>query len=84
MAPQDVYADKSIIFSNIAAGNPLKSSDLKFGALFLNERYIANMEKFTTAGLSSSIIFSGATQRKAENTKLAKYIFIGSMKVDIT
>ena len=60
MAHQDV-ADKSNVLSNIAAGNCLKSSDLKFGALFLNEKYIANMEKFTVAGLSSPISFTSAT-----------------------
>ena len=81
MAPQDV-ADKSIVLSNIVAGNCLKSFDLKFGALFLNEKYIANMEKFTVAGLSSPISFASATVKKEENIS-SKYIYIGTMRVDI-
>ena len=80
MAPQDV-ADKSIVLSNIAAGNCLKSFDLKFGALFLNEKYIANMEKFIVAG-SSPISFTSATVKKEENIS-SKYIYIGTMRVDI-
>ena len=81
MAPQDV-ADKSNVLSNIAASNYLKSSDVKFGALFLNEKYIANMEKFTVAGLSSPISFTSATVKKEENIS-SKYIYIGTMRVDI-
>ena len=42
------------------------------------------MEKFTTAGLSSSIIFGGVTFKKEQNMKPRKYIFIGSMQIDIT
>ena len=80
MAPQDV-ADKSNVLSNIAAGNYLKSSDVKFGALFLNEKYIANMEKFIVAG-SSPISFTSATVKKEENIS-SKYIYIGTMRVDI-
>ena len=81
IAPQDV-ADKSNVLSNIAAGNYLKSSDVKFGALFLNEKYIANMEKFIVAGLSSPISFTSATVKKEENIS-SKYIYIGTMLVDI-
>jgi hypothetical protein len=84
MAPQDVHANKSSLISNIAAGNSLKSFDLKFGALFLNEKYIANMDKFTIAGLSSHISFRSATFKKEENKKPRKYIFIGSIQVDVT
>ena len=80
IAPQDV-ADKSNVLSNIAAGNYLKSSDVKFGALFLDEKYIANMEKFIVAG-SSPISFTSATVKKEENIS-SKYIYIGTMRVDI-
>ena len=80
MTRQDV-ADKSNVLSNIAASNYLKSSDVKFGAIFLNEKYIANMERFIVAG-SSPISFTSATVKKEENIS-SKYIYIGTMRVDI-
>jgi hypothetical protein len=61
MAPQDIHADQSNIILNIAANNYLKSSDLKFGAIIFYEKYSDNMDKFTTTGLSSNMIFRGAT-----------------------
>jgi hypothetical protein len=84
MAPQDFYADKSSFSSNMVTENSLQSSGLKFGAIIFNEKHITNMEKFTTAGLSSSIIFGSVTFKKVQNMKPRKYIFIGSIEVDIT
>jgi hypothetical protein len=60
IAPQDVHGDMSSDNSNIAAGNSLVSSGLQFGAIYFNKKYSKNMEKFTSAGLSSNIIFRGA------------------------
>jgi hypothetical protein len=84
MDPQNIHANKSSINLNIAANNSLKSSGLKFGAVIFNEKYITNMEKFTTSGLSSNIIFGGVTFKKEYDKKPRKYIYVGSMKVDIT
>jgi hypothetical protein len=52
--------------SNIAAGSSLISTGLQFGAIYFNEKYGKNMEKFTSAGLSSNIIFIGATLLKRD------------------
>ena len=41
--------------SNIAASSSLISSGLQFGAIYLDEKYGNNMEKFTSTGLSSNI-----------------------------
>jgi len=84
MDPQNIHADNSSINLNIAANNSLKSSGLKFGAVIFNEKQITNMEKFTTGGLSSNIIFGGVTFKKAQNMKPRNNIFIGSIQVDIT
>jgi hypothetical protein len=62
----------------------LKSSGLKFRAVIFNEKYITNMEKFTTGGLSSNIIFGGMTFKKEYDKKPRKYIYVGTMKIDIT
>ena len=40
------------------------------------------MEKFTSAGLSSNILFRGVNcHKKREEKKERKYIFIGAMQV---
>jgi len=57
---------------------------LKFRAIIFYEKYSKNMDKFTTVGFSSNIIFDGATFTKGENIKPRKYIYVGSMKMDIT
>ena len=59
IAPQDVHGDLSSNNSNIAAGNSLKSSGLKFGTIIFKNKYIVDMDKFTTAGLSSKIFYRG-------------------------
>jgi hypothetical protein len=84
MDPQNIHANKSSINLNIAANNSLKSSGFKFGAVIFNEKYITTLEKFTTGGLSSNIIFGGVTFKKEYDKKPRKYIYVGSMKVDIT
>jgi hypothetical protein len=58
--------------SNIAAGNSLISSGLQFGAIYFDEKYGKNMEKFTSPGLSSniffrSILFLGKGKKRAAN-----------------
>lgn len=61
--------------------NLLESSGFHFGGIIIfNKKYITNMEKFTTTGLSSNIIFSGATFKKGD----MKRRIIGSIQVDIT
>ena len=50
IAPQDVHGDLSSNNSNIATGNSLISFDLKFGTIIFKDKYILDMEKFTTAG----------------------------------
>ena len=55
IAPQDVHGDLSSNNSNVAAGNSLISSGLKFKTIIFKDKYIVDMEKFTTAGLSSKI-----------------------------
>jgi hypothetical protein len=76
MDPQNIHANKSSINLNIAANNSLKSSGLKFGAVIFNEKYITNVEKFTTSGLSSNIIFGGVTFKKSAKYEAKKlYIY---------
>ena len=84
IAPQDGQGDMSSDNSNIAAGNSLISSDLQFGAILFDEKYGKNMEKFTSAGLSSNILFRGVNcHNKEEEKKKRKYIYIGAMQVDV-
>jgi hypothetical protein len=66
MAPHSI----STKISNVVIG-------LKFGAIIFYEKYCKNMDKFTTVGLSSNIIFGGATFMKGENMKPRNYIYIG-------
>ena len=84
IAPQDGQGDMSSDNSNIAAGNSLISSDLQFGAILFDEKYGKNMEKFTSAGLSSNILFRGVNcHNKEEEKKKRKYIYIGAMQVNV-
>ena len=52
IAPQDVYGDLSSNNSNVAAGNSLISSSIKFGTIIFKDKYIMDVEKFITVGLS--------------------------------
>jgi hypothetical protein len=84
MAPQNIPIENSCVVSNIAAGNSLISSGLQFGAFSFGEKYSKDMDKFTAAGLSSNIIFRGALlSGKVEKRKPRKYMFIGSMQVEV-
>ena len=60
IAPQDVHGDLSSNNSNIATGNLLISASLKFETIIFKDKYIMDMEKFTTVGLSSKIFYRGA------------------------
>jgi hypothetical protein len=77
MAPQNKFMENSSPISNMVIG-------LKFGAINFDEKYSKNMDKFTTIGLSSNIMFGGATFMKVENIKPRNYIYIGSIQVDTT
>ena len=81
MAHQDSHPDKSSIISNIAAGNSLKPSCIKFGAIIFYKKYRENMmDKFTTGGLSSKIYFGDTIllNRKDDMT-LRKDVRAGSI-----
>ena len=65
------------------ARNSLKSFGLQFGAIPFDEKYNKNEGKFSSAGLSSNIIFIGATLLKRDGKKTRKYIYIGSIKVEL-
>jgi hypothetical protein len=85
MAPQIIHACKSGIISNMITGVPLDLSRLKFGAIHFVEKYSNSMAKFTSMGLSSNIIFRGATFKGEEIMKPKKiYIEVGSKQGDIT
>ena len=57
---------------------------IKFGAILFDEKYGKNMEKFTSSGLSSNILFRGVNcRKKEEEKKKRKYIYIGAMQEDI-
>jgi len=51
IAPQDVHGDLSSNNSNVVAGNSLISPGLKFRTIIFKDKYIVDMEKFTTARL---------------------------------
>ena len=55
IAPQDVHGDLSSNNSNVAYGNSLIFSGLIFRTIIFKVKYIVDMEKFTTVGLSSKI-----------------------------
>ena len=85
IASQDVHGDLSSNNSNIAVGNSLISSCLKFGTIIFKDKYIVDMEKFTTAGLSSKIFYRGTLllRGKEEKMKPTKYISTNSKEVEI-
>ena len=77
MARQISSVGNSSSISNMEIG-------LKFGDILFDEKYDKNMEKFTSAGLSSNILFRGVNcHKKEEEKKKRKYIYIGAMQVDI-
>jgi hypothetical protein len=84
MAPQDFYADKSSISSNMAIGNSLESSGLQFGSILFYEKYSKNKKKYTLGGLLEMISFRGASFKNEENMNQRKYILVGYIQVDIT
>ena len=73
IAPQDVHGDLSSNNSNVAAGNSLIFSGLKFGTIIFKDKYIMDMKKFTTAGLSSKIFYK-CTLLLRENEEKTKPI----------
>jgi len=85
IAPQDVHEDLSSNNSNVAAGNSLISSGLTFGTIIFKDKYIVDMKKFTTAGLSSKIFYRGdlLLRGKEEKIKPTKYISTNSKEVEI-
>jgi len=84
MTLQDVHADMPSDNSNIAADNSLIFSGLKFGEFIFDEKYSENMDKFTTAGLSSNICFRSALLfAKEEKSKQGNHVNIGSTNVDV-
>ena len=75
MAPQNMFMGNSSSISNMEIG-------LKFGDILFDEKYDKNMEKFTSAGLSSNILFRGVNcHKKEDEKKKRKYIYIGAMQV---
>ena len=80
IAPQDVYGELSSNNSNVAAGNSLISSGLKFRTIIFKDKYIVDMEKFITVGLSSKIFYRSALllRGKEEKMKPTKYISTNS------
>ena len=82
---QDVHGDLSSNNSNVAAGNSLISSGLKFRTIIFKDKYIVDMEKFITVGLSSKIFYRGALllHGKEEKMKPTKYISTNSKEVKI-
>ena len=85
IAPQDVHGDLSSNKSNVAVGNSLIPSGLKFGTIIFKNKYIVDMDKFTTAGLSSKIFYRGALllREKKEKIKPTKYISTNSKEMEI-
>ena len=85
IAPQDVHRDLSSNNLNVAAGNSLISSDLKFETIIFKDKYIVDIEKFTSVRLSSKIFYRGAVllRGKEEKIKPTKYISTNSKEVEI-
>ena len=71
--------------SNVAAGNSLISSGFKFGTIIFKDKYIVDMEKFITVGLSSKIFYRGALLLRGKEKKIkpTKYIGTNSKEVEI-
>ena len=84
IAHQNVHGDLSSNNLNVAAGNSLISSGLKLGTIIFKDKYIVDMEKFTT-GLSSKIFYRDALllRGKEEKMKPTKYISTNSKEVEI-
>ena len=82
---QDVHGDLSSNNSNIAAGNSLKSSGLKFGTIIFKDKYSVDMEKFTIVGLSSKIFYKCALLLRGKEKKMkpTKYTTTNSKEVEI-
>ena len=78
MVSQNIPVENSCLVSNIVTG-------LLFGAFFNDKKYIKKAKEiFAPGGLSSMIIFKGATFKNKDDEKPRKYIYVGSMKVDVT
>jgi hypothetical protein len=78
MVSQNISEENSCLVSNMVTG-------LLFGAFSSDEKYIKKAKEiFARGGLLSMIIFKGATFKKEYDKKPRKYIYVGSMKVDIT
>ena len=69
IAPQDIHGGLSSNNSNAAAGNLLISSGLKFRTIIFKDKYIVDIEKFTTAGLLSKIFYRGALLLRGKEEK---------------
>ena len=78
MVSQNISEENTCSVSNMVTG-------LQFGAFSSNEKYIKKAKEiFAPGGLSSMIIFKGATFKNKDDEKPRKYIYVGSMKVDVT
>ena len=78
MVSQNISEENTCSVSNMVTG-------LQFGAFSSDEKYIKKeKEIFPPGGLLSMIIFKGAPSKKEDNKRPRKYIFIGSMQVDVT
>ena len=87
MSPQllKIHGDLSSNNSNVAAGNSLIPSGLKFGTIIFKDKYIVDIERFTTIKLLSKIFYRGALllRGKEEKMKPTKYISTNSKEVEI-
>ena len=85
IAPQDVYEELSSNNSNIATDNSLIFLGIKFETIIFKDKYIVDIEKFTTVGLSSKIFYRGALllRGKEEKMKPTKYISTNSKEMEI-
>ena len=78
MVSQNISKENTCSVSNMVTG-------LQFGAFSSDEKYIKKAKEiFPPGGLLSMIIFKGAPSKKEDNKRPRKYIFIGSMQVDVT
>jgi hypothetical protein len=70
--------------SNIAIVNSLISSGLQFGAIYFDEKYGKNLEKFTSAGLSSNIFLEAYyCLEKRRKGQPRKFVNMETMHVEI-